>query len=265
MKFIPALPDLAWVLLNMICIPLFRALNTYRFPPSGFYVQNMTQLLFRSLSCRNIYNKMPWHNSSISVSELQVVSAPSASGDEPTETAGATSGPNVSESKDAHLETPNLSAEVGHERPPRPVAIVFGMKRSPRMNQFGDGVTRAADAEEVTSPREVLETERLGMAESSITKIAPEREEMSVSNPKSVGENRISVGLPQQQPCVCGSDCCQSVVEVMTLPIMLQWKGDCFSSAPTHVKSEVFSEGTMRNLSSYSVNSHDVVLRETLV
>ena len=216
---------------------------------------------------RNIYNKMPWHNNSISVGEVQAASATAASGEEPTETPGVNSGANGRLSQDdLCLEVPHSPAEVIRERP---VAIVFGMKRSPRMNRFGEGLTRAAGAEEVGLPREILATKKDATAESFNTKIMLESEETSVPIPKSIAENGISGCLPPPQSCVCGSSCRQSVEEVMTLPIVLQWKGDikgeCISSASTNVKSEVFSEGTMKTFSSYSVDSPDVVLRETLV
>ena len=217
-------------------------------------------------ACRNIYNKMPWHNNSISVSEMLPVAAAATaaagSSDEPTKAPGTSSSASGRLSKDVRPEAPNSSAEVGRERP-RPVAIVFGMKRSPRMNRFRDGLTLGA--EEVGSPREIqLETKPNASEESSNTKIVLESEETSVPKQTSIGESMISGFLPPQ-PCVCGSGCCQSVEEVMTLPIILQWKGDCFSSAPTHVKSEVFCGGTMKTFTSYSEDSPDVVLRETLV
>ena len=227
-------------------------------------------IAFTKNSCRNIYNKMPWHNNSISVSEVLPVAA-AGSSDEPTETPGTSSGANGRLSKDVRLEAPNSSAaEVSRGRP-RPVAIVFGMKRSPRMNRFRDGLTlgEEEEEEEVGLTREILlETKQNATEESSNTKVVLECEETSVPKQTSIGESMISGCLPPQ-PCVCGgSGSCQSVEEVMTLPIILQWKGDCFSSAPAppaRVKSEVFCGGTMKTFSSYSEDSLDVVLRETLV
>ena len=201
---------------------------------------------------------MPWHNNSIKVQAVETTTA--ALGDNHTETPGASLGANGTPSKDVRLEAPNSCAEVSRERP---VAIVFGMMRSPRMKRFGDNrPTQAVGAEEVGSPHQVLASKQNATTESSNTKIALENAETSPPIPKSVGESRTS------RPCVCGSSYCQSVEEVMTLPIILQWKGDCFSSAPAppaRVKSEVFCGGTMKTFSSYSEDSLDVVLRETLV
>ena len=202
---------------------------------------------------------MPWHSNSISVGEVQPEAAAAAAApvDVPVEKPGVSLDVRLSKEEAAKSLPP---AEVSRERP---VAIVYAMKRSPRMERFGEGPTLAPVEEDDGPTPEISEPKQNATEEFPKTKIVLESEK--TSNPKQNGESRISGWVLPQQPCVCGSDCCQTVEEVMTLPIILQWKGECSPSAPSHVKSEVFSEGTMKTFSSNSVDSTDVVLRETLV